>query len=444
MCIRGRILCGYAGQGTHETLFGKASAMSRVVVAGSENDVSFAVIDFTNAHAPGVRLVNAGFGAGCHVTIGGNLAIAGNVLGGDVRVVDVSNPAAPVLQGKVSTTMAGVGAVAIRKSLVVAGESSNAFQAEVVLIDVSNPAVPVVLGSTRTPLAYTGNPAISSAAFISDRVVVVCGQSDFEIVQVDFTVPAHPVVTTFNPTLAGPPVIDVDAGTGLLAAGDSTSGILKWFNASSKTLLGSFNTMLPSLTSVSASSPTILVASANAFNVDSVNIVAHSKASLNPGLFGGSVTGIEGTIGACGAILGSNVALIDLSVTPPMVLGTANATIPSISTVAISTFSASAPKVSVSPTSLVFGAVKVGTSSVKPLTITNTGNALLSVSQFTSTSTNFKFSPAGPLTIAAGGSQIVHLTFTPNAVKAFTGSFTMNTNDPAHPALSVPMSGTGK
>ncbi|MFF3816223.1 hypothetical protein ACFYYD_06350 [Streptomyces bluensis] len=304
-------------------------------MAGSENDTSFAVVDFTNPTLPKRTLVNPGFGAGCRVALGGHSAAVGNVLGGDVRVVNVANPASPVLQGKATTVLAGIGGLAIRKTLVVIGESANNFKARAVAIDFSRPTVPVVLGTAHTALSSNGGPAISSVAFVSDYVVMVSG-ADFEIVQVDFTIPGSPVVTNFNPRLAGPPVIDVDANARIIAAGDSTSGILKWFDADSKTQLGSINTKLTTINSVAIAVPRILVASQNEFNADLIDLVGPTRTAFNPRLGGGSVTAIEGTTGLCGAILGSTVALVDVSGAPNL-LGTADATIPSISTVAMST-----------------------------------------------------------------------------------------------------------
>src|SRR5262249_37194357 len=150
--------------------------------------------DFTNPAAPTVHQVTpTGFAGGCRVALGGTSAVAGDVLGGKVQMVDVTNPAAPVKQGVASLTISGIGAVAIRGSLVVVGESANNFRARVVLLDFSNPMAPSVLGTAATPLASIGGPAISSIAFLSNNVVFAAG-ADFEIVQVDFTNPASPVV----------------------------------------------------------------------------------------------------------------------------------------------------------------------------------------------------------------------------------------------------------
>ena len=75
--------------------------MPRVVVAGSENDPRFAIIDFSGT--PQIVLENPGFGGGCRVDIGQNIAAVGSVLTGDVTIYDVSQPNAPVKGGAINT-----------------------------------------------------------------------------------------------------------------------------------------------------------------------------------------------------------------------------------------------------------------------------------------------------------------------------------------------------
>ena len=314
--------------------------MTRIVVAGSENDTSFVVINFTIPGNPSVVPINPGFGAGCRVAIDGFNAAVGNVLGGNVRLVNVSNPHAPVLQGMVSTVLAGIGAIAIHGQHVAVGEFTNSFKARVVLIDFSSPGKPVILGTAQTPLASVATSptetlaAISSLAFIGPNRVVASGPSDFEIVQVDFTNPTSAVVSTFNPALAGPPSIDADGNQ--IVAGDTTSGIIKLFNASTQSLAGSINSRLPSITSIAFAAPLVLAASQSAYNVVRISFSDRPTAtSFDPGLRGGCTTAIKGTIGACGAIWGTEVKLVDLTPATPVVLGTADAGIPSISTLAI-------------------------------------------------------------------------------------------------------------
>ncbi len=256
--------------------------MPRVVVAGSENVTSFAIINFTTPSSPTVVTVNPGFGAGCHVTLSGSNAIAGNVLGGQVRLIDVTNPAAPVLKGTLSTILGGIGAVAMRGNLVAAGELANGFGARIVLIDYSSPTSPSLLGTATTSLT-----AINSLAFTSDHVVVASGSNDFQIAQVDFTSPSSPIVTNFNPALSGSVSLDGDAVASRLAAGDNNAFNVKLFDAVSKVLQGTANTLLSGVNSVALSNPLVLAGSQMSINAVRINFTGPpAVTAFNPGLGG--------------------------------------------------------------------------------------------------------------------------------------------------------------
>jgi hypothetical protein len=116
-------------------------------------------------------------------------------MGGQVRLVDVTNPAAPVLRGIVNTTLSGIRALAVQGSLVAVGEWVNSFQARVALLDFSNPAAPTVLKVVPTPLASLPSPApfnpnppaVTSVAFTAANHVVAAGSSDPEIVKIDLS-----------------------------------------------------------------------------------------------------------------------------------------------------------------------------------------------------------------------------------------------------------------
>src|SRR6185312_1622961 len=160
--------------------------MRRVVVAGSDNDPSFAVIDFTAPGSPVVRRIPPDpafpFGA-CRVAIDGSRVAAGDSQGSDVRVVDVTDPANPDPVAFFRTNLAGIAAIAIRGHRVAVGEVFSSSSARVALIDFSSPANPGVLGIASTPFASGGSPssgppqvsAISSVVFLSDDVVIVSG-----------------------------------------------------------------------------------------------------------------------------------------------------------------------------------------------------------------------------------------------------------------------------
>jgi hypothetical protein len=104
-----------------------------------------------------------------------------------------------------------------------------------------------------------------------------------------------------------------------------------------------------------------------------------------------------------------------------------------------------APVVSLAPTSLQFESL-VNQPLTKPITVTNTGTADLSISQITVTGTNaaaFTFaSGALPITVAAGNSTTVNVTFTPTARTSYSASLSFTDNAGNSPQ-SVALSGTG-
>src|ERR671933_1058192 len=107
---------------------------------------------------------------------------------------------------------------------------------------------------------------------------------------------------------------------------------------------------------------------------------------------------------------------------------------------------ASAPAVALTPTSLTFAAQNVGTTSApQSITVTNTGNAGLFVSSAAVPNT-LDFTEVSDgcsgLTLAAGTSCSVSITFSPTASGTRSAAFTLTDNAPASPQ-TVPLTGTG-
>ena len=148
---------------------------------------------------------------------------------------------------------------------------------------------------------------------------------------------------------------------------------------------------------------------------------------------------------------GTTTSTLTLTASSTAAIGTSTVTITGTSgtitaTTTISlTVTGSAPTVTVSPTSLAFGTIVVGsTSNAKPVTLTNTGTTTLNISSIT-TSGDFGLStspkPCGS-TLAAGKNCRITVTFTPTVLGARTGTLTINDNAVGSPQ-TVALSGTG-
>ncbi len=104
------------------------------------------------------------------------------------------------------------------------------------------------------------------------------------------------------------------------------------------------------------------------------------------------------------------------------------------------------PAVALSPTSLDFGTVTVGSSASRTASIQNTGTGPLSVTDISlcsGTSPEFTWSPSAPLTVAAGQSATLTVTYRPTEAGADTGCVAIASNDPAKPTANLQVNGAG-
>jgi len=105
---------------------------------------------------------------------------------------------------------------------------------------------------------------------------------------------------------------------------------------------------------------------------------------------------------------------------------------------------APAPQISLSSSSVDFGAVTVNSQGTSTLTISNTGGSDLTISLLSLTGAEFGVSGiTTPKTVSAGQSAPVALTFHPTTAGAVTGSLAITSNDTTNPTMTVTLSGTG-
>jgi len=99
-------------------------------------------------------------------------------------------------------------------------------------------------------------------------------------------------------------------------------------------------------------------------------------------------------------------------------------------------------QLSPNPSSVAFGSVKVGSNQTASVTLSNAGGTDLTVNQATLSGAGFSTSNlALPLTLHAGGTASLNVTFAPTGSGNFNGTVTFATNSTSNVAL--PISGTG-
>jgi hypothetical protein len=96
-----------------------------------------------------------------------------------------------------------------------------------------------------------------------------------------------------------------------------------------------------------------------------------------------------------------------------------------------------------STTNIGFGSVNTGSSSTQPVTLTNTGNASVSVSQIAASGTGFSLSGAStPVTLSAGQSMTFNVIFSPTSAGGDTGTVTVTSTANGSPT-KISLTGTG-
>lgn len=102
---------------------------------------------------------------------------------------------------------------------------------------------------------------------------------------------------------------------------------------------------------------------------------------------------------------------------------------------------AAQPQLTISPSSVAFSGVNVGSSSSKTVTLSNTGNATLNITAATISGSGYAMTLA-PTTINAGTNTTFSVTFAPTLEGSAAGSISITSNAPGSPA-TIALSGTG-
>jgi hypothetical protein len=419
-------------------------ATFEVVVAGSNNDNRFAVVDYSTPASPTVKLVTAPFSGGCMVDASGSQAAVANFNGSEVVLYDISSPASPVQLSTAATGLSGIGAISFDGAHIMVGEL---LSTRVALID---PATMTVLSKANTTLS-----GITSVG-ISGTKGVAAGPNNLAFAVVDYTNPTSttPPVHVFNSGTGGvffSGSMAADLDNGMAAVADQASGTVHFFDVSSGTAshLGQETTTQAGVESLSISGSTEAAASTNNVPVTLVSFAtptAPTEKDNATSFAGGATVKIAGNRMAAGDVLSTDVALFTVAGTTATPRGVKASTgLASIATVGFTSFTVASPHATIAASTsvLAFGTVKVNTASTLPVTLSNTGTASLTISGLHATASQYVPTPSGSLTIATGGNKVINVKFTPTAATPFPASLTMTTNDPANPTFSVSLTGAG-
>jgi P pilus assembly chaperone PapD len=150
--------------------------------------------------------------------------------------------------------------------------------------------------------------------------------------------------------------------------------------------------------------------------------------SVAPG--GSSVVTIGFTPSSASSFSGS-LTLVSNTPNSPLVVGLAGTGISPIL------------QLTVTPASLSFGSIATGTSTTQSVTVNNSGNASVTLSQISESGTGFSVSGCTvPLTLAAGQSTTFSVTFDPATAGSLSGSVTVTSNAANSPE-AIALTGTG-
>jgi len=134
---------------------------------------------------------------------------------------------------------------------------------------------------------------------------------------------------------------------------------------------------------------------------------------------------------ASASSLSGNLTLVNNALNSPLVVALAGTGVSPIA------------QLTASPSSLSFGSITAGASGTQSVTLANTGNSSVSVSQISISGTGFSASGfALPVTLAAGQSTSFSATFAPTTTGNLSGGVTVSSNATNSP-LAISLSGSG-
>ena len=416
-------------------IVGTTSAPQAVIFANNQSTaLSITTIAFSSTNASDFAetdncIGSVAAGASCSINVTFTPGAAGSRTGS----LNISNN----LSGSpVPVPLAGTGIAVTR--IVSLSASSLTFTNQ--MVGLTSPAQGITLNNTGNStltlsgLAFNGTNATEFAETDNCGGSVAAGAS-------------CTINVTFSPTATG-------TRTGTLDITDNAT------SPPSPQTVALTGTAVPSAPVVSLSSTTVIFATQSlgtSSTPQAVTLQNTGAATLNIqtiGLAGpnsGDFAIASGSTCTSGATVAPKASCVIQLTFTPAGLGTRSATVgitdnagDSPQTISLSGTTTPTPLVSVTPSNITFPAQYVGTSGLpQSATVTNNGNAPLSITSVTTSATDFGTLNACGSIVAAGSSCAIGVFFDPTASGTRSGTLTINDNAPGSPH-TVALSGTGQ
>lgn len=398
------------------------------------NTGNFAVINFSNPSSPTVVEATPSFMGLTAVDCTGVQAAVGNQDGDQVDIFDLSNPAQPALLGTVHTGLNGIGAIKFDRTRVLVGELTGFAPSRAVLIDASNPRSPQILSTLLTRVA-----GITSIG-LSGSKAVVAGTNNMTMDIIDYTNPAQPTRTAFDPALYSGLNVDLDGNMAAVGSANGPNGDVALVDITVPKVVATVKSTLVGVGSISIKGLQVVVGSQFNFNMVLLDfsVSPPQVSSLTTTLGGGWTVNRAAKHLTAGNLTGFNVLLYDLSGSSPNLLANVPTPISAPGTICVSEIS---PPSVVVPPGTNFGTIANNTAKTAIVSFQNNGGSQLQLTNITTNGNpNFSVSSAA-LTIGPNGSGSVNVKFAATSAGTFSGMLAMNTNDPSKATISVPLNG---
>ncbi|MBU1924260.1 MAG: DUF2341 domain-containing protein, partial [Candidatus Omnitrophica bacterium] len=177
---------------------GALASASLTAVSATVSVFTDYTVDFTSDHAIGAGgKVNLTFDSDYQFKLSGAYACVVSIVDSSLTIMDVSDPANPVLKAEISDGVGGFSRLNGARSAYISGNYAYAVASvnnSLTIIDISNPLVPVLKSEIYDGDGEFNKLAGAQSVFVSGNYAYVAATTDSALTIMDISDPANPVL----------------------------------------------------------------------------------------------------------------------------------------------------------------------------------------------------------------------------------------------------------